>query len=71
MEVTAMVKPPCKSKCERRTPSCHAECKDYGEYAAALKAQKAAIKADKRSRIDWTQGKEPAEKRKRMSRWGR
>lgn len=67
----ATEKPPCNGQCERRTPTCHSECRDYGEYAAMLKAKKEAIVADKRSCIEWTQGKEPYKNRKKMTKWGR
>ena len=50
-------KPPCAGKCERRTPTCHSECRDYGEYAAMQRAKKAAIIEGKKKRTDWTHGK--------------
>ena len=50
-------KPPFMGACERRTPTCHAECRDYGEYAAMLKAKQNAVREAKAKSKDWTQGK--------------
>ena len=58
-----MIKPKCAENCEKRAPGCHAECRDYGEYAAMLKARNDKIKAAREKNKDWTIGKKAIVKR--------
>ena len=37
-----MDKPPCTPDCQRRSPTCHAECPDYAPYEAKKKAEREA-----------------------------
>lgn len=61
--------PPCRKDCERRSPTCHGECRDYGEFAAMQRAKKAAYRESKERRYDWTKGKDDRMNRKQVTRW--
>ena len=45
-------KPPCVSDCLRRSITCHAECREYADYAGRLKKYNDAVKAEKRKGAD-------------------
>ena len=46
-------KPPCVSDCLRRSITCHAECREYADYAGKLKKYNDAVKAEKRKELYW------------------